>query len=86
MKSYHSRAIEMIQHQITRICKSACPDSDFCEGMIQANVGQGHISTEESEELMQQLVDAVSARRRELQHQSAAQRLAAYEHQYGRAS
>ncbi|QLG93730.1 hypothetical protein HZF02_18005 [Pseudomonas yamanorum] len=86
MSRYHERAIDMIQHQITRICKSACPDADFCEGMIQANVGQGHISTEESEELMQQLVDAVSARRRELQRQSAAQRLAAYEHQYGRAS
>ena len=86
MKSYHSRAIEMIQHQINRVCKSVCPDEDFCEGMIQANVAQGHISTEESVELMQLLVNAVSARRRELQQQSAAQRLAAYELQYERAS
>lgn len=86
MSKYHERAIEMIQHQITRICKSACPDEDFCEGMIQANVGQGHISTEESVELMQLLVNAVSARRRELQNESAAQRLAAYEREYARAS
>lgn len=86
MKSYHSRAIEMIQQQITRVCKSVCPDEDFCEGMIQANVAQGHISTEESVELMQLLVNAVSARRRELQQHSAAQRLAAYELQYERAS
>ena len=86
MSSYHERAIEMIQYQITRVCKSACPDEDFCEGMIQANVAQGHISTEESVELMQLLVDAVSARRRELQQQSAAQRMAEYERQYGRAS
>ena len=48
MKSSHQRAIDMIQHQITRVCKSVCPSEDFCEGMIQANVGQGHISTEES--------------------------------------
>jgi len=86
MKSYHQRAIDMIQHQITRVCKSMCPDEDFCEGMIQANVAQGHISTEESVELMQLLVNAVSARRRELQQQSAARRLADYEIQYERAS
>ncbi|MCJ7959115.1 MAG: hypothetical protein MUW57_21890 [Pseudomonas sp.] len=86
MKSYHSRAIEMIQYQITRVCKSVCPDEDFCEGMIQANLGQGHISTEESVELMQLLVNAVSARRREIQHQNAAKRLADYELQYERAS
>lgn len=86
MKSYHQRAIEMIQHQITRVCKSCCPDEDFCEGMIQANLGQGHISTEESVELMQLLINAVSARRRELQQQSAAKRLADYELQYERAS
>ncbi|MFL1495095.1 hypothetical protein [Pseudomonas antarctica] len=86
MKSYHQRAIDMIQHQITQICKSMRPDEDFCEGLIQANVGQGHISTEESVELMQELVDAVSARRRELQQQSSAQRLSAYERQYARAS
>lgn len=86
MKSYHQRAIDMIQYQITRVCKSMCPDEDFCEGLIQANVGQGHISTEESVELMQELVNAVSARRRELQQQSAAQRLALYELQYERAS
>lgn len=86
MNRYHARAIEMIQHQITQVCKSCCPDADFCEGMIQANVAQGHISTEESVELMQLLVNAVSARRQALQQQSAAQRLAAYEHQYARAS
>ncbi|AVJ20976.1 MULTISPECIES: hypothetical protein [Pseudomonas] len=86
MKSYHSRAIEMIQHQITQVCKSVCPDEDFCEGMIQANVAQGHISTEESVELMQLLVNAVSTRRRELQQHCAAQRLAAYELHYERAS
>lgn len=86
MKSSHQRAIDMIQHQITRVCKSVCPSEDFCEGMIQANVGQGHISTEESVELMQLLVNAVSARRRELQQQSAARRLADYEIQYERAS
>lgn len=86
MKSYHQRAIDMIQHQITQVCKSCCPDEDFCEGMIQANVAQGHISTEESVELMQTLVDAVSARRREIQQQNAARRLAEYELQYERAS
>lgn len=86
MSKYHQRAIDMIQHQITRVCKSMCPDEDFCEGMIQANVAQGHISTEESVELMQELVNAVSARRRELQQQSAAQRLADYELQYARVS
>ena len=86
MKSSHQRAIDMIQHQITLVCKSVRPDEDFCEGMIQANVAQGHISTEESVELMQLLVNAVSARRRELQQHSAAQRLAAYELQYERAS
>lgn len=86
MKSYHQRAIDMIQHQITQVCKSCCPDEDFCEGLIQANVGQGHISTEESVELMQELINAVSARRHELQQQSAAKRLADYELQYERAS
>ncbi len=86
MKSYHQRAIDMIQHQINRVCKSMCPDEDFCEGMIQANVAQGHISTEESVELMQTLVNAVSARRREIQQQNAARRLAEYELQYERAS
>lgn len=86
MKSYHQRAIDMIQHQITRVCKSMCPDEDFCEGMIQANVAQGHISTEESVELMQTLVNAVSARRREIQQQNAARRLAEYKLQYERAS
>ena len=86
MKSYHQRAIDMIQHQITRVCKSMCPDEDFCEGMIQANVAQGHISTEESVELMQTLVNAVSARRRDIQQQNAARRLAEYELQYERAS
>lgn len=86
MKSYHQRAIDMIQRQITQVCKSMRPDEDFCEGLIQANVGQGHISTEESVELMQELVNAVSARRRELQRESSAQRLAAYERQYARAS
>ena len=82
MKSYHQRAIDMIQHQITRVCKSMCPDEDFCEGMIQANVAQGHISTEESVELTQELINAVSARRREIQQQNAARRLAEYELQY----
>ncbi|WP_449102501.1 hypothetical protein [Pseudomonas extremaustralis] len=86
MKSYHQRAIDMIQHQITRVCKSMCPDEDFCEGMIQANVAQGHISTEESVELTQELINAVSARRREIQQQNAARRLAEYELQYERAS
>lgn len=86
MSRYHQRAIEMIQHQITQVCKSQCPSEDFCEGLIQANVGQGHISTEESVELMQLLVNAVSARRQELQQQNAAQRLAAYERGYVRAS
>lgn len=86
MKSYHQRAIDMIQHQITRACKSMCPDEDFCEGMIQANVAQGHISTEESVELTQELINAVSARRREIQQQNAARRLAEYELQYERAS
>ena len=86
MSSQHERAIEMIERQIGRAAVSAHPDCDFCEGMIQANVGQGHISTEESVELMQRLVDTVSARRRMLQQQSAANRLAAYEQQYGRAS
>jgi len=86
MKSYHQRAIDMIQHQITRVCKSMCPDEDFCEGMIQANVAQGHISTEESVELTQELINAVSARRREIQQQNAARRLVEYELQYERAS
>ncbi len=86
MKSYHQRAIDMIQNQITRVCKSMCPDEDFCEGMIQANVAQGHISTEESVELTQELINAVSARRREIQQQNAARRLAEYELQYERAS
>ncbi|MFV3014658.1 hypothetical protein ACM9HO_02875 [Pseudomonas sp. KHB2.9] len=86
MKSYHQRAIDMIQYQITRVCKSMCPDEDFCEGMIQANVAQGHISTEESVELTQELINAVSARRREIQQQNAARRLAEYELQYERAS
>ena len=86
MKSYHQRAIDMIQHQITRVCKSMCPDEDFCEGMIQANVAQGHISTEESVELTQELINAVSAQRREIQQQNAARRLAEYELQYERAS
>jgi hypothetical protein len=72
----------MIQHQITQVCKSRCPSEDFCEGLIQANVGQGHISTEESVELMQVLINAVSTRRRELQQHAVAQRLAAYERQY----
>ena len=84
MKSYHQRAIDMIQHQITLVCKSMCPDEDFCEGMIQANVAQGHISTEESVELMQTLVDAVSARRREIKNQNADLRLAEYEREYER--
>lgn len=86
MTRYHERAIEMIQHQITQVCKSSCPSEDFCEGLIQANVGQGHISTEESVELMQVLINAVSTRRRELQQQAVAKRLAAYESQYARAS
>ena len=86
MKSYHQRAIDMIQYQITRVCKSMCPDEDFCEGMIQANVAQGHISTEESVELTQELINAVSARRREIQQKNAARRLAEYELQYERAS
>ncbi|WP_321354619.1 hypothetical protein [Pseudomonas extremaustralis] len=86
MSRYHQRAIDMIQHQITQVCKSCCPSEDFCEGLIQANVGQGHISTEESVQLMQLLVNAVSDRRQELQQESAAQRLAAYERQYARAS
>lgn len=86
MKSYHQRAIDMIQHQITKVCKSVCPDEDFCEGMIQANIAQGHISTEESVELTQELINAVSARRREIQQQNAARRLAEYELQYERAS
>jgi hypothetical protein len=86
MSRGHERAIEMVEHQLKQIEKSNHPDEGFIAGMIQANLAQGFISQAESIELEQRAIDAVSVRRRALQQQSAANRLAAYEQQYGRAS
>lgn len=86
MRRSHERSIEMLEQQLRQIAKSDYPDTDFCEGMIQANLAHGFLSQAESIELMQRVVDAVSDRRRVLHQQSAARRMADYERQYGRAS
>lgn len=86
MSRGHERAIEMVEHQLKQIAKSDYPDEGFGAGMIQANLAQGFISQVESVELEQRVVDAVSARRRVLQQQSAANRLADYKRQYGEVS
>lgn len=84
MSREYRRSIEMVEQELQRIAKSSYPDTDLCEGMIQANLAHGFISQAESVELTQRVVDAVSARRQVLHRQSAASRMAVFQQQYGR--
>jgi hypothetical protein len=65
----------MIEQQIEWIGKSSFPNSDLCEGMIQANLAHGFIGQSESLELTQRAHDAESARRAELHQQDIARRM-----------
>ncbi|MFJ7315245.1 hypothetical protein ACIQVE_21280 [Pseudomonas sp. NPDC098747] len=70
------RSIEMVEQQIEWIGKSSFPDSNLCEGMIQANLAHGFINQGESLELTERAYGAASARRAELHRQDTARRLA----------
>jgi hypothetical protein len=86
MSRSHARSVEMVEQQLKRIAKSSYPDSDFCEGMIQANLAHGFINQVESIDLMQRVVDAVSERRRVLHQQNVASQVAESLKLYRRAS
>ncbi|WP_341959233.1 hypothetical protein [Pseudomonas sp. RC10] len=64
MSNHHETAVTMIERQIERIRISDYPNSEFCQGMIQANYAQGFIDEQQLEAYEQLASDAVLTRRR----------------------
>lgn len=76
MSPSRRRSLLMVEQQIEWIRKSTYPNSDLCEGMIQANLAHGYISQREALELTRRAHEAESARRAELHQQNIARHLA----------
>jgi hypothetical protein len=66
MSRHHDIAVTMIERQLDQIRISDYPNSEFCQGMIQANYAQGFIDEQQVEAYEQLASDAVLIRRRAL--------------------
>lgn len=76
------RAVIMIERQIEQIRISDYPNSEFCQGMIQANYAQGFIDERQVEVYEQLASDAVLTRRRALHRSDMDRKLRALNQLY----